>query len=286
MNKKWLPFSKRNGYVPIIPAFQSGVIPQKVRTWFWNFLIKANQVGVFTDHTHREKTSLSYHLWEHFFEERIDHFDQKKLWQVLDKLVHKEDVSHQVIDLIEKVIFRTELTDSMLILKGYQELETILEDENTSYRVVDGMVVEVGSSAEAAAIQEACGCPFDAPKKHIHAALKALKDGEDDAIRTSIKESISAVEAALEELVGVRCKSIDAYLKEAEKRKINIELHACFQKGLGNFYSYTSDANGIRHALNEDGAVPTRNDALFMVTICSAAVSMLLRAKAASSGIK
>lgn len=283
MSEKRIPFSKRNGYVPMVPAFQPGVVPQKVRIWFWNYLIKANQVGVFTDTTLRERTSLSYYLWEQFFGGRIDQFDDRKLWQTLDTIVHKGQVSYQIIDLIEKVIFDTHLTDSMLTVKGFLELETILEAENTSYRVIDGMVVEVGSSAEAAAIDEACKCPFEAPRKHIQAALKSLKASDDDSIRTSIKESISAVEAAFEELVGKRFGSIDAYLKEAERRKISIELHPCFQKGLGNFYSWTSDAKGIRHALNEDGAAPTRNDALFMVTVCSAAVSMMLRAKANSS---
>lgn len=282
MSEKHIPFSKRNGYVPMKPEFQPGVIPKTVRVWFWNFLIKANQIGVYADSSRRGKATLSYHLWEHFFGGRIDQFDDKALWRNIELIVMRGTVSHQIIDLIEKVIFFTDLADPMLALKGYQELEKILEEENTSYRVIDGMVVEVGSSAEAATIDEACKCPFEAPRKHIQAALKALKgSGDDDSIRTSIKESISAVEAAFEELVGNRCGSIDAYLKEAEKRKLSIELHPCFQKGLGNFYSYTSDARGIRHALNEDGAAPTRNDALFMVTICSAAVSMMLRAKAA-----
>lgn len=266
----------------MIPEFQPGVIPQKVRVWFFNFLIKANQIGVSTEPSHRGKASLLYHLWEHYFGGRIDQYDEKLLWRNVEMLVMRGEASHQVMDLIEKVVFNTDLADPMLIVKGYRELELILEDENTSYRVVDGMIVEVGSSAESAAIDDACKCPFEAPRKHIHAALKALKEsGDDDSIRTSVKESISAVEAAFEELVGARCGSIDAYLKEAEKRKLSIELHPCFQKGLGNFYSYTSDARGIRHALNEDGAAPTRNDALFMATICSAAVSMMLRAKAA-----
>lgn len=263
-------------------AFQPGVVPQKIRVWFWNFLIKANQTGVYTDPSRRGKAPLLYHLWEHYFVGRIDQYAEKVLRRNIEMIVMRSEVSHQVIDLIEKVVFDTELTDPVLTLKGHKELEKILEEENTSYRVIDGMVVEVGSAAEAAAIDEACKCPFEAPRKHIQAALKALKgSGDDDSIRTSIKESISAVEAAFEELVGTRCGSIDAYLKEAEKRKLSIELHPCFQKGLGNFYSYTSDARGIRHALNEDGAAPTRNDALFMVTICSAAVSMMLRAKAA-----
>ncbi len=287
MSEKRVPFSKRNGFVPAVPTFQPGVIPPKVRVWFWNFLIKANRAGTFTDTSRRAKTSLSYHLWEHFFGGRIDQFNDKTSQQILENVVLKEAPTFHLIDLMEKVVFETDLADPMLTIIGYQELESILEAENTSYRVVDGMIIEVGSSAEAASIEEACNCPFEAPRKHIQAALKALKGtSDDDSVRSSIKESISAVEAAFEELIGTRCKSIDAYLKEAEKRKIDIELHPCFQKGLGNFYSYTSDAKGIRHALNEGGDAPRRNDALFMVTICSAAVSMLLRAKASSSDKK
>ena len=225
MNDKKIPFSKRYGYVPFIPAFQPGVIPQNVRIWFWNFLLKTRKTNSVVILNRNQTSSLSHYLWEDFFKDRLDKFNENTLWSNLENLVLKSEVSHQFIDLVEKVILDTNFTDPLTSVRAYHELEEILVAENTSYRVVNGMVVEVGSSVEADAVVEACKCPFESPKKHIHAALKSLKGTDDDSIRTSIKESISAVEAAFEELVGSRCSSIDGYLKEAEKQKIPIELH-------------------------------------------------------------
>jgi hypothetical protein len=62
-----------------------------------------------------------------------------------------------------------------------------------------------------------------------------------------------------------------------------VDIHPRLKAGLHNLYGYTSDADGIRHAL-KDAPTVDYEDAMFMLTACSAYVSYLL-AKAEKAGI-
>jgi hypothetical protein len=52
-------------------------------------------------------------------------------------------------------------------------------------------------------------------------------------------------------------------------------LHPALRKAFGNLYGYTSDANGIRHALMEESTLGF-SDAKFMLVCCSAFVNFLV----------
>jgi hypothetical protein len=57
------------------------------------------------------------------------------------------------------------------------------------------------------------------------------------------------------------------------------------KRGFLSLHGYTSDENGIRHALLEEGAAKVaETDALFMIGACAAFVSYLIN-KARSAGI-
>lgn len=62
------------------------------------------------------------------------------------------------------------------------------------------------------------------------------------------------------------------------------ELHEALNGALEKLYGYTSDADGIRHALLEESNL-RREDAKFMLVACSAFVNYLL-AKTSRAGIE
>jgi hypothetical protein len=63
------------------------------------------------------------------------------------------------------------------------------------------------------------------------------------------------------------------------------KIHKALKHGFGNLYGYTSDENGIRHPLLDDGTAKVdETDALFMIGACAAFVSYLIN-KARSAGI-
>lgn len=109
---------------------------------------------------------------------------------------------------------------------------------------------------------------------HIASALNLMSDRYNPDYRNSIKESISAVEGIAKMLT----KEKNAELKKA-LNKLNDELeqpiHRALKNGFINIHGYTSDGDGIRHALTEESTV-SFEDAKFMLVACSAFVNYLL----------
>ena len=124
----------------------------------------------------------------------------------------------------------------------------------------------------------------DAPKPvdiHLKTALDLLADRKSPDYRNSIKESISAVEAICKQVSGNPKATLDQALKELQK---NTNLHAAIKKAFSNLYSYTSDAQGIRHALLDEPNLDFE-DAKFMLVSCSAFINHLIT-KSSKAGIK
>ena len=77
-----------------------------------------------------------------------------------------------------------------------------------------------------------------------------------------------------------------ATLSDAVKRLEDggLTLHPAFKEALSKLYGYTSDAEGIRHALHDEPNLD-HADAVFMLVMCSGFMSYLL-AKANAAGIE
>ena len=115
----------------------------------------------------------------------------------------------------------------------------------------------------------------------MYAIRSYYADRESPDYRNSIKESISAVESISKVLsTGSR----DTLGGALDKIKGKIKLHPALEKGFKQIYGYTSDTDGIRHALMEE---PTCDfeDAKYMLVSCSAFVNYLI-VKADKAGIK
>lgn len=107
---------------------------------------------------------------------------------------------------------------------------------------------------------------------HIAAALSLFASKPTADYRNSIKESISAVEAA----ARLIAQSPTATLGDAIKRiDAKHSLHGAFKDGILKIYGYTNDKGGIRHSLNEDANVDEA-DARFMLVFCSAFANYLI----------
>ena len=162
-----------------------------------------------------------------------------------------------------------------------QLLNSCMQAENSAYRIVDDEVVEITNEHEIEAIESALDKGIKATRSHLSRALDLLSDRKDPDYRNSIKESVSAVEAACRVLTGMP-KAILGDCIKVIKKKGNI--HLAFEQALLKLYGYTNDEGGIRHALTEDGVVPEYSDAKFMLVACSAFVNFIWT-KASELGI-
>lgn len=149
----------------------------------------------------------------------------------------------------------------------------ILENENSAYRLIGGLVQEITDQNEISEIETAINDnPIQHSKDHLKQALKMMSDRENPDFRNSIKESVSAVESLVKFLLDDKNILLSNALAKFEKTR---GLHSCYKEGFIKLYNWTSDGDGIRHALTDKSNL-TLADARFMLIICSAFVNYLI----------
>jgi len=116
---------------------------------------------------------------------------------------------------------------------------------------------------------------------HLKRALDLLADRKSPDYRNSIKESISAVEAICNLIAGKKKATLGQALKKIEDK---VGLHPALKSAFSSLHGYTSNAEGIRHALLDEPNL-SFEDAKFMLVSCSAFVNYLI-SKASNVGIK
>lgn len=156
-----------------------------------------------------------------------------------------------------------------------KELNIVLEEEKSGYRMVKGLITPITNPGELESIKESMTSPYKSVNTHFEKALSLYSKRKNPDYENSIKESISAVEAMCCIITGMSGKG--ATLGEALKKleEYGIHIHKAMQSGFSALYGYTSDENGIRHGgIDFTGA--TAEDAKYMLVSCSAFVNYLI----------
>jgi len=152
-----------------------------------------------------------------------------------------------------------------------------------SYAVFDhDTIVPISSEAEAEALQRAFAdlavLEFRGARAHLREAGSKLTEGD---FAGSIRESIHAVEGVARALVP----SANTLPPALAKLEGSVRIHGALRAGFNNLYGFTSDENGIRHALLDMPAARVdETDALYMLGSCAAFVSYLIN-KARYAGL-
>jgi len=153
---------------------------------------------------------------------------------------------------------------------GYM-LDNTLEQENSGYRLIAGRFSPIVDPSESQSVSDAVSDSFHEVGEHLRSALALLSDRLRPDYRNSIKESISAVEAAARILSGKPQATLGDALTYLEKSGA---LHGALKGAFSKLYGYTSDADGIRHSLMGESDL-TQADARYFLVVCSAFVNLL-----------
>jgi hypothetical protein len=144
-----------------------------------------------------------------------------------------------------------------------------------------GTIVPKSSSEEVITLQKALSDLHDAElggaRTHMRNAAEQLTTGR---YADSVRESIHSVES-IARLLEPQAELSKALATLEDKA----QLHGALKKAFLGLYGYTSDEQGIRHALI-DGPSPNVDeaDALFMIGACAAFISYLI-AKGRAAGL-
>lgn len=138
-------------------------------------------------------------------------------------------------------------------------------------------MVKITSNEDLAEIKSSMGqAQSGGVSQHIQRAAQLYSQRPEPDYRNSIKESISAVEAAVCFVMGKKSYGVGKPLRALAD---DFGLHPALRDGFEKLYSYTSDESGVRHALLEQSSI-RQEDARYMLVSCSAFSNYLLALKA------
>ena len=160
-----------------------------------------------------------------------------------------------------------------LSFKYKEEINKLFEREYVGYRFIGGEITPISDDVEVGTICESLDIQFDGCKAHIKKAVHFLSDRNTPDYKNSIKESISAVEAICNVIIGRDNATLGDALNYMErKRNLKGQLKAAFEK----LYSYTNEKGGIRHSEGLFESNVTFEEAKFMLVSCCAFVNYLI----------
>ncbi len=223
--------------------------------------------------------ALCVKLWISFLKRPIDTLEDD--WRSIVEEIRRwffDAEWDEVYDFVEfvSIHFPTAQVNTRFIHACNQLLET----EKAGYRFVDGLIAPITSEAEIESIEAAASSPVAEVREHLRRALDLLADRKQPDYRNSIKESISAIEALVRLHAGGAKGDLGPLLTQLQQKA---GLHPALSQALNKLYGYTSDKDGIRHAMLE---VPDLgfDDAKFMLVICSAFANYV-QAKLPATGV-
>lgn len=222
----------------------------------------------------KEAQSLLLNVWVNYLKLPADTLSLDRGYRTFRELFFKNEWS-EVYDLVE---FVANAGLEWQTQSAYVDsCNAVLERELAGYRFIEAQLVPIATSEELASIEQANrdAGPYRSVRNHLAQAASLLSDRTNPDFRNSIKESISAVEAACEIVSGQRGTLGDCLNRLGRTGP----MHPAFREALSKLYGWTSDAQGIRHALTDESTLDLA-DARLMLVLCSGFVSYLLSHKA------
>jgi hypothetical protein len=278
-----MKFSERTGVRPVKLQVQVGTVSTDLRNRLWNilhlFYFEPKPHRYLRDESNLKLLRLFIKLWNFHFKKPIDEIPSYSEDAIMLLRKHFFECEwFEVYELLEAV--SDYMLERTLSLDFNKSCNRVLEEELSGYRFVSGKIVEINAKESVDAIESAIAqtsVPFPTAAQHLQAAISLLARKPNPDYRNTIKESISAVEALCRAVTGESHGTLGKALKTLDLR-VHPALRAAFEK----LYGYTSDADGIRHALMAEENL-RQEDALFMLVACSAFVGYIVAKTAKKS---
>lgn len=164
-------------------------------------------------------------------------------------------------------------SDSFSIIT--ENVNLILSEENSGYRLIDDIFVPITNSVEVDELKAASSVSYKSVRKLINKAIRNFSDKANPDYENTIKDAISAVESMCCIITGMTGSSatLGAALKKLEDN--GVVIHGALREAFSKMYGYTSDEDGIHHGGIDFKHAPIE-DARYMLVTCSAFVNYLI----------
>ena len=270
LNSSMVSFSERHGYKPTRSRLhQLEEMDPRLRNAIWNFLLEryfvkkyVNQVyamvkSVWTEVVGRRSDEVPSNDDSTFTYSPLPPIDFLRVWYLRASW-------NEVYDVLEHLLRKRRVKEDT------SDANAMLSREGSAYRFVGDVIVPITDSEELAVVEAVAQLsgPFHGASQHITQAVTLLSDRDNPDFRNAIKESISAVESAVQVAVGDPKVDINKGLQ-------NLEGHPQLKQAWNNMYNWTSDEDGVRHGIKGEPQVGLP-EARYMVVVSSAFVNYLV----------
>jgi hypothetical protein len=265
-------FAERIGAVSVRKALQVDDLDIETRTAIWNTLHKTQSI-VYENYDQDGFIEALENTWSANLHRRLDLFGADRCWNAVRTRILEEDwflaldvTEYLIAELIERTTGYSVITEV---------INDVMERYLVGYRLVNVRFVPVTDSVEVDEIDAAIlnGSATAGARSHLRNAVTLLADRADPQYAKSLGESVNAVEAEVQSIVGSRVSLGDG-LKLLEKKGYSI--HPALREGWMKLYGYTSASGGIRHGSMDPSDVDEKLASYFLVS-CSAFVNLLTK---------
>ncbi len=280
-----MSFSQRIGKKPFKTFIQVDSMDKDLRVSLWNVLhvVYIKSLGNSRRFSQSSEADLFRQVWFAFFKRPLDEIPHETFDLV--KMLKQWFFSwewNEVYDFVEALI---SFDDPKRAIGVKKTINIVLEKELSGFRFVGDYITQITNQNELIEIEETLArsrkSELHGVEEHISSAIAKLSDKRNPDFRNSIKESVLAVESLCGLISGDPKPQLGRVLKTIKDK---IGLHPALEKGFSNIYGYTSDADGIRHALMDETNCDF-GDAKYMLISCCAFINYLIM-KAQKAGIR
>ena len=280
LNPRNLSFSQAQGYEEIPGLLKLEELPKQARVSIWNlfYLYILNSLdGAYVVGAWRD-ILMNVH-WQHDHEP-LDEWSNRydKVYVNLRGRIETNPF-YRVFDLVQFVM-RDEtcpydFIESMAEIFSESRLAYIIYTNGTP-TIVPAVTEEEGQ-ALVTSLQLLAHAGLQGSVSHLRKAAECINSGE---WASSVRESIHAVESVARQL-NPEAVTLSSALKSL---KVQSVLHPALEAAFSKLYGYTSDEQGIRHALlDREQASVGVDEAVFMLGACASFASYLWRKHTAGS---
>lgn len=266
-----MTFSQEHGYKPVgeVIQFESMDEPLRNNLWnalstcYWNtFEIDAyayNKKDIYSlgSTTNEELHKLCTNIWITHYKRPIDELDRD--WRETRLKIREYFFSYEWYEVYDLIEFISQSHPSEEINKDFKEnCNKVLEQEMSAYRFVGDRIARIVDNEEIDTIEKAIEVKEAQAGEHLKCALEQLSDRKSPDYRNSIKESISAVESLLIDIIGEK----DSLSELLEKIDDHIKIPPALKKAFSSLYGHTYEGDDTDF-----------EDAKFMLVTCSAFIN-------------
>jgi hypothetical protein len=263
-------FSERKGIKKVSEIIQIEGMNPELRSSLWNVLDLLVWRSKDFMHSRYEESGIDEYskvLWFGYFKKPID-----------SRPEHANDILGEIRDYFFKCQWYEVYDFLEFTLESFRDaslnkqINSVLERELSGYRYISGVITDVTSEQEVQMLDAALSKNDYPPARlHLQRALELLSNREKPDYRNSIKESISAVESMARIITNDDKATLGEALKALGR---SVQVHSALKEGFLKLYGYTSDAQGIRHAMMEEPDL-TSADAKFFLLSCTSFINYL-----------